>query len=91
MAKKENTKLREWQNRASQGGVCGKCLREVGYLTVDHIVPVAFLEQFDDTGMAKFEDEENFMMLCRPCNSFKSFRFDRSNPKTKEIMLKYLI
>lgn len=90
MAKKNYTKLKEWQERAALGGVCGKCQRQVGYLTVDHIVPVAFLEQFDDTGLAKYEDEENFMLLCRPCNSFKSFRFDRSNPVTKKIILKYL-
>lgn len=90
MAKKEHTKLREWQKRASLGGICGKCNRKVEYLTVDHIVPIAFVDQFDDTGMAKYNDEENFMMMCRPCNSFKSCRFDKSNPKTKEIILKYL-
>ena len=90
MAKKNYTKLKEWQDKAALGGLCDKCGREVAQLTIDHIVPVAFIDQFDDTGVAKYEDEDNFAFLCRPCNSFKSARFDRSNPKTKEIILKYL-
>lgn len=90
MAKKKNSKLKQWQDRAKLGGVCDKCSRAVEILTVDHIVPVAFLDQFDDTGEAKYNEEENFALLCRPCNTFKACRFDRSNPKTKEIILKYL-
>lgn len=90
MAKRNHTKLHEWQTKAKNGGTCEKCQKEVKYLTVDHIVPISFLDMFDETGVAKYNDEDNFMLLCSPCNVFKGSRIDRNNPKTKEIILKYL-
>ena len=30
------TKLWEWQQKASKGGQCEKCGRNLSYLTVDH-------------------------------------------------------
>ena len=89
MAKKTKTKLGEWQKRASDGGACESCY-VFGLLTVDHIVPVSFIDSFDLTGTAKYEDAENFQMLCRPCNTLKAGRFDKRNPKTIPIIKKYI-
>lgn len=90
MAQKAKTKLAEWQKRAFEGGTCEKCGWRVSKLSVDHIVPVFFLDSFDETGEAKYEDENNFQLICYPCNQAKAGRFDRANPKTIPIMLKYL-
>jgi len=84
------TKLWEWQQKASKGGQCEKCGRNLSYLTVDHIVPLALIEMLDDTGKMKYEDERNFQLLCVPCNKFKACRIDKINPKTKEILLELL-
>lgn len=88
--KKKNSKLSEWQKKAKQGGTCEECKRTVTLLTVDHIVPVAILTNIDDTGIAIYEDEQNFQLLCYPCNSLKSHNLDKKNPKTKKIINKYL-
>jgi len=88
--KKKGTKLNEWQKRANEGGTCAKCGRTLPYMTVDHIVPIAILDMLDDTGQMKYECERNFQLLCRPCNSFKSGRIDKTNPITREILLDLL-
>ena len=90
MAKKSHSKLSEWQKRASEGGECERCERTVSVLTVDHIVPLSLIVQLDDTGDMQYEFEENFQLLCHPCNKFKACRLDKSNPKTLPILRKLL-
>lgn len=91
MAKnKLGTKLIEWQHKARKGGVCEMCGRIVHLLSVDHIVPSSIINSFDDTGMMQYEDEDNFQLVCLPCNKFKGGQLDKRNPKTKEILLKLL-
>lgn len=87
---KKKTKLWEWQQRAAQGGECEKCHRQVTILTVDHIVPISILDMLDDTGQMKHEMEENFQLLCHPCNRFKSTRIDKTCPFTRSVLLKLL-
>lgn len=86
----KNTKLYEWQQKASKGGQCAKCGRNISYLTVDHIVPIAIIDMLDDTGLLKVEDERNFQLLCLPCNRFKASRLDKTNPITRELLLELL-
>jgi 5-methylcytosine-specific restriction endonuclease McrA len=88
--KSKKSKLTEWQLRASKGGVCAGCGRNLSYLTVDHIVPLSIIEMLDDTGKMKSELEENFQLLCMPCNKFKANRIDKKNPITKQLLLKLL-
>lgn len=90
MLKKKNSKLSEWQNKARQGGKCAACKKVVKNLTVDHIVPVTIVRNLDLTGEAIYEDEENFELICSPCNSLKGHNLDRKNPKTKRLLEKYL-
>ena len=88
--KKQNSKLSEWQKKAKLGGECATCKNIVDKLTVDHIIPVAIVRNIDLTGEAIYEDEENFELVCLPCNSIKSHNLDRKNPKTKQLLEKYL-
>ncbi len=86
----KKTKLFEYQKKASLGGICEMCKKERSYLTVDHIIPIALLEPFDSTGELKYSWEDNFQLLCHPCNRFKASRIDPNNPKTKSL-LTYLL
>ncbi len=89
MKGKKNTKLREYQLLAELGGECSKCKRNMEKLSVDHIVPVNFLKCLDDTRLM-YEDEDNFVVICQPCNHLKSGRFDFTNPKTAKLLQKYI-
>lgn len=86
--KKKGTKLFEWQNRGF--GTCEKCGRGQVKLTVDHIIPVAILRMLDDGEFLVLNDEENFQLLCFPCNSMKMDRIDITNPKTANLLVKYM-
>jgi len=79
---KTRTKLAEWQQKALHEGDCSRCGKHVGQLTVDHIVPIALLDMLDATGLLRYNWEENFELVCYPCNRFKSARLDMANPKT---------
>ena len=68
--------------------VCAKCNR-TDRLTLDHIVPVAYLGAFGFDVLREVV-EDNYQILCQPCNLFKMDRLDFSNPKTKEILLRLL-
>lgn len=91
MAHKYKSKLWEWQNRTKEGGICAKCGIQTSYLTVDHIVPTSVVEMLDETGLAIFEDEDNFQMLCQPCNRLKGNKLDKRNSMTKIILTKLLL
>lgn len=82
--------LYKWQEVARQGGKCCKCGEYHKTLSVDHIVPIAILDMLDETGEAVFEWEDNFQLMCPPCNKFKANRLDKTNPKTREILIKLL-
>lgn len=88
-SKTKGTKFNEWQNRCSSGNEkCAKC-GETRNLTVDHIVPAMFIEQIcmdTDTWDAKWNLDENYEILCRYCNNFKSNRIDPRNPRTIQVL-----
>lgn len=69
---------------------CVKCGRFIdGAMTVDHIVPDSILGQLG-VDVAVEIDNDNTQLMCRPCNQYKANRLDFTNPKTKEILLKYI-
>ena len=90
MAFKSKTKLAEWQDNAKNGGICARCGKTTSYLTVDHIIPISIIDCYDDTGNLKYDWEENYELICMPCNHFKGGRIDSTNPKSKELLLKLL-
>lgn len=67
---------------------CNRCLSKYN-LTVDHIIPIEILMSMGMNLLETFK-EENFQILCGKCNSLKGNRLDFSNPKTKELLIKYL-
>jgi len=89
MAKKQYTKLWKWQLATKEFAKCSGCDRLVENMTVDHIIPIAFLESVGLTE-EKYEDEDNFQLLCRQCNSFKGNRIDMRNPKSIPLLKKYI-
>lgn len=67
---------------------CGRCDRTHN-LSLDHIVAERWLRMFGlDTDVDMIED--NYQLLCRPCNNFKSDNLDFAVPKTKEILTRLL-
>jgi 5-methylcytosine-specific restriction endonuclease McrA len=82
--------LYKWQEKAKEGGICEICGGHHRTLTVDHIVPIAVLNMLDGTGEAWTDWEDNFQLVCHTCNMFKANRLDKTNPKTKIILLKLL-
>jgi 5-methylcytosine-specific restriction endonuclease McrA len=90
MAKKNHTKLSEWQQQAKLGGECAKCRQLSNNLTVDHVIPVSILDMLDETGEAKYEWESNYELICRVCNVFKANRLDKRNPKTVKLLKELL-
>lgn len=72
------------------GNVCGKCGRMSDYMTVDHIVPMFFIDMVGLRADVAYDDQENYELLCRSCNLLKGHKFDFTNPKTIPIMRKYM-
>lgn len=71
-----------------EDSVCEKCGTKEIKLTVDHIVPCSILS---DLGITDFyEDTDNFQILCIDCNTSKRAHLDFSEPRTKQLLLKYL-
>lgn len=95
MAKRKHSKLYAWQKRAQNPGPedrCAKC-GLTRFLTVDHVVPVSWLQAFipmDRMTEATFEMEENFELLCRYCNQMKRNFIDPRNPKVYAVLEKVL-
>ena len=87
--KKKNSVLHEWQLKSRVRGTCGDCGRETDMLNVDHIIPASFLVNIG-LPEQRYEDNENFQLLCRLCNADKSNRFDLKNPKTVPLLKKYI-
>jgi len=75
------TKYGEWRRKALESDVCERCKRKTNLLTVDHILPLAIVEQLDLTGKDKYEDESNFQLICHPCNKFKGSRIDATDKR----------
>lgn len=67
---------------------CKRCAKQEN-LTLDHIIPSFILQMFGiDTQIEIIED--NYQILCKMCNGFKTNRLDFSIPETKEVLLKLL-
>lgn len=88
--KPAKSKLFELQQECLNGGVCEKCERSVGYLTVDHIVPQSFVICLDNGRDLVKNDEKNFQKLCQPCNKMKGCAWDFTEPRTIVILMGYL-
>lgn len=89
MKSKQGTKIQQWRERATKEDLtCARCGRS-GFMSLDHIVPLGFIEIL---GLAKmtYGDEWNFQYLCRACNTLKAYRLDWNNPKTLENLRRYL-
>ena len=83
MKKKKKSKLFEWQNKCKETSSRCEWCNDTENLTVDHIVPVHILKEFEiDDYVASYEMEENFRILCRHCNKFKGGHLDLKNPAT---------
>ena len=84
------SKLWEWQQECLKGGECQKCKRVVDYLTVDHIVPLAFILCLDNGKNLAKDDEDNFQKLCQPCNKMKGAAWDFTDNKVIKLLEKYI-
>lgn len=89
MAKKK-TKLFEWQQKAKEGGACSSCKRRTDVLSVDHVVPAHIVLALDASGKMIHEDEDNFTLLCIPCNKFKAGKINPADKKIKQLLQKYI-
>jgi len=69
-------------------GKCNKCPRTEN-LTLDHIIPRQILELFGIDTLREIL-ENNYQILCKTCNTFKSNRLDFSIPQTKQLLYKLL-
>ncbi len=67
---------------------CARCAR-IGFMTVDHIIPVALIEELG-LREPKYNDPENLQYLCRACNVLKRNHFDFNNPKTFPNLRRYI-
>ena len=85
--KKAQSPLHRLQNRENKIGTCNMC-REERELTVDHVFPAGILLKW---GLEEYasQDEENFSLICKPCNLLKRDRFDFNNEKTVYLIRKY--
>lgn len=81
-------KMKFLEEARERGQSCERC-KGTQELTVDHIVPMDFLNNLGYDKLT-FWDEENMTILCRRCNGFKGNRLDFSEKKTKKLLLKYL-
>lgn len=90
MKGEKGTKLRELQHLANNGGgVCGKCGKKTEHLTVDHLVPLHFVEAI---GLRKESQDHdwNFQLLCRPCNRLKGASWDFTDSRTIKNLRQYV-
>jgi 5-methylcytosine-specific restriction endonuclease McrA len=99
VAIKPKTKLWELQVPLCKGGNKGKCEKcgKEGFLTLDHIIPVSFLESlyadyelFGKEGGVDMvhNDRENIELVCSYCNRQKANRIDIRHPKTLYLLEK---
>jgi 5-methylcytosine-specific restriction endonuclease McrA len=88
---KANKRTLLWQRQERNKTVKQKCKEcpRIDFLTVDHIIPVFFLQQLglDEEAV---NDEENMEDLCVLCNRYKGGRIDMRNPKTIPLLKKYI-
>jgi 5-methylcytosine-specific restriction endonuclease McrA len=84
----KQSNLWKWQQKCKEPGAVCRCGSRF-HLTVEHIIPVFFLEVL---GLKEYalNDEENFEIACRYCNAQKAHGFDHHNPKTIPLLKKYL-
>lgn len=90
LKQKHNAALGKWKVMAREGGQCAKCGIKTDYLTVDHIVPAFLVEMLDETGTAVYDDEENFELVCPPCNKNKGNMVNKRDPRVVRLLQKYL-
>lgn len=73
-----------------EGGVCeNRLCKTTRGLTIDHIIPAAFLKMLALEWYID-NDEENFQVLCKRCNGNKGSLLDHTHPKTDQLLLKYI-
>mgnify|MGYP002413518293 CR=1 FL=1 len=89
MSKKKKTPYYQFQLRAREGGKCEKCGLFSEKLSVDHIFPQSLLTKW---GLVDeiYNDEDNYWLICRPCNILKSDAFDFHHPNTISLIERYI-
>ncbi len=88
---KKGTKYQELLEQLQQGVSmpCAKCSRITENLSIDHIVPYAFV--FDiGLGSMQYDHDWNFQVLCRPCNRLKAAKWDFGDPRTMVNLKRYV-
>lgn len=74
------------------GEMCCKC-KSTNELTIDHIIPVSFLEMMGIDRKVSYSFKkhgDNLQLLCRKCNVLKGNRFDWTDKKTRKLIDFYL-
>lgn len=75
----------KFKDLLAEFGKCQKCSR-TERLTLDHIVPKDILRSFGIETDTDFI-EDNYILLCKVCNTFKANKLDFSIPRTKVILI----
>lgn len=89
MNKKVKTPYYQFQLKAREGGKCEKCGEINNQLTVDHIFPQSLLTKW---GLVEeiYGDQDNYWLLCRPCNLLKKDSFDFHHKNTILLIERYI-
>lgn len=77
-----------YKDLIAENPCCANCPRREN-LSLDHIVPKDMLKAFG-VDVEREIIEGNYIILCKPCNQFKSNRLQFSIPQTKQILMKLL-
>lgn len=89
MKGRKHTLLSELQKRTREEDLTCSRFGRVGMMTVDHIVPMFFIDQI---GLKEesAEHDWNFQFLCRVCNLLKRAGFDFTDKRTIVNLKRYV-
>ncbi len=92
MKKRKNTELIKWQEKCKDGTGCCVLCGSQEFLSVDHIVPVFLLNEFDiNKEEVLYNWSHNFQILCNQCHKQKANHLDLKNHITYRILIDLLV